>query len=190
MYRRGIADAERGDPHPFYYQHYYHYRRGYDRVRRGSMLQRLARGVMWLGLGLGLLVLASFGTRYVLQAREPATTTAPVADIVETPTPQPLFPTPTLLPPTEEIAPSPVVLHVDGFAVVSNTAGKVLRGRQEPRLSAKVQASFQEGERVRILEGPVEADGYRWWRIEGSNGNGWSAEQSQEGLVWLQVATE
>ncbi|HEX5691467.1 MAG TPA: hypothetical protein VFX76_15750, partial [Roseiflexaceae bacterium] len=34
MYQRGIADAERGELHPFYYQHYYHYRRGYDRARR------------------------------------------------------------------------------------------------------------------------------------------------------------
>ena len=31
MYQRGVADAERGELHPFYYQHYYHYRRGYDR---------------------------------------------------------------------------------------------------------------------------------------------------------------
>ena len=34
MYRRGIADAEQGEPHPFYYQHYYQYRRGYDQARR------------------------------------------------------------------------------------------------------------------------------------------------------------
>ena len=34
MYRRGVADAEQGEPHPFYYQHYYQYRRGYDRTRR------------------------------------------------------------------------------------------------------------------------------------------------------------
>src|SRR5215216_4127072 len=34
MYERGAADADQGEPHPFYYQHYYHYRRGYDRARR------------------------------------------------------------------------------------------------------------------------------------------------------------
>jgi hypothetical protein len=39
---------------------------------------------------------------------------------------------------------------------------------------------------VRIREGPVEADGYTWWRIEGQSGAGWSAERSKEGVVWLQ----
>jgi hypothetical protein len=38
MYRRGLADAAQGDPHPFYYQHYYQYRKGYDRGRRSRGL--------------------------------------------------------------------------------------------------------------------------------------------------------
>jgi hypothetical protein len=49
-----------------------------------------------------------------------------------------------------------------------------------------VRVGFKEGERVRIREGPVEADGYIWWRIEGQSGAGWSAERSKEGVVWLQ----
>src|SRR5436190_24065310 len=38
MYRRGVADAAQGEPHPFYYQHYYQYRKGYDRARRSRGL--------------------------------------------------------------------------------------------------------------------------------------------------------
>ncbi|PMP76601.1 MAG: SH3 domain-containing protein, partial [Chloroflexus aggregans] len=34
MYELGAADAERGEFNPFYYQHYYYYRLGYDSVRR------------------------------------------------------------------------------------------------------------------------------------------------------------
>ena len=48
----------------------------------------------------------------------------------------------------------------------------------------------QSGERVRILEGPVDADGFTWWKIEGASGTGWSAQQSKEGVVWLQPIKE
>src|SRR5215468_11036095 len=67
MYRRGIADAEQGEPHPFYYQHYYQYRRGYDQARRRQGLpggfydirrRRLTR------LILTVLVLAAVGAGY------------------------------------------------------------------------------------------------------------------------------
>ncbi|HWQ13956.1 MAG TPA: hypothetical protein VNL77_14245, partial [Roseiflexaceae bacterium] len=63
--------------------------------------------------------------------------------------------------------------------------GRPLRGRAAAGLSAPVRVAFPEGERVRLLEGPVEADGYTWWRVEGPSGAGWSAERSPEGVVWL-----
>ena len=35
MAQRGADDAAHGDePNPFYYQHYYHYRRSYNRMRQ------------------------------------------------------------------------------------------------------------------------------------------------------------
>jgi hypothetical protein len=50
-----------------------------------------------------------------------------------------------------------------------------------------VQARFPEGTQVTITEGPVEADGYTWWRIEADNVSGWSAEGDPEtGTAWLQ----
>lgn len=189
MYDRGVADAERGELHPFYYQHYYHYRRGYDKTRR-----RLRRPRIWDGTrahrGQLLLVVAlaivGVGAFVTLRSRaQPAASphtpvTASLArSATSTPTRTPIFP--TAVP-----SPAPPTLHVGGMAQVTNTEGKVLRGRQEPNLKSRARTSFNEGERVRILDGPVEADGYTWWRLEGQSGSGWSAQQSLDGVVWLQ----
>ena len=185
MSRRGIEDAGRGDPDPFYYQHYYYYRRSYDQARRRNMplLRRFRTGLLISGLIGALAVTVFLFSREPLQ---PQSTTASAAEVLPVPTatPKPLFPTPTLPPPTEFVE-QVVTLQTNAFAVVSNTAGKTLRGRAEPSLKAKVQTTFSEGERVRLVEGPVEADGLRWWRVEGEKGSGWSAEQSAEGIAWL-----
>ena len=192
MYRRGIADAEQGEPHAFYYQHYYQYRRGYDQARRRHGLpggfydirrRRLTR------LTLALLVLAALGSGYwfwrgriqslAVANNAGAQPSIPAATAV--PTHTPLFPTATILPTT-----TPLTLQIGGNAKIVNTAGAVLRSRKQPTLSAPTTASFKEGDIVRILEGPIEADGFIWWKIEGKSGSGWSAQQSKDGLVWIQ----
>jgi hypothetical protein len=81
------------------------------------------------------------------------------------------------------------VLQIGASAQVVNTDGR-LRGRKQPNLKAAAIAAFKAGERVRILEGPVEADGFTWWKIEGKSGTGWSAQKSKEGVVWLQPVAE
>ncbi len=68
----GVADAERGELHPFYYQHYYHYRRGYDRTRR--YLRRPGiNGSGWrrgqLALVVLVLIAVGSGAFMVLRAR-------------------------------------------------------------------------------------------------------------------------
>ena len=186
MAQRGADDAEHGDePNPFYYQHYYHYRRTYNRVRqRQQPLYR--RAVFWF-IGLAVVAaLAFFLLRDTMFVARPPTLTprAQAAYVQPTATPRPLFPTPTALEPTAPPTPS-AGLQTNVFATVSNTAGKVLRSRAQPNLKAKVVTTFKEGERVRLVEGPVDADGLRWWRIEGEHGQGWSAENSPQGDVWL-----
>jgi len=189
MYELGLADAARGEPHPFYYQHYYHYRRGYDKARRQLRRPRVWEGGRtkrgWL-LVATIICVIGIGSFIVLRSRaQPPTTTrtlvsAPTSVIATAlPVRSPIFPTSTP-------APTPAGIHIGGTARVSNTEGKVLRGRQQPNLKSPAQAAFKEGEQVRVLEGPVTADGYIWWRIEGAGGTGWSAQQSQEGAVWLQ----
>jgi hypothetical protein len=192
MYQRGIADAERGELHPFYYQHYYHYRRGYDRTRR-----RLRRpGVDWGGqprsrrLAFAAVALLAIGLAGFVMLRE----RPQLGQISATPSVAPtraaragassrtpIFPTITPSP-----SPEPLVLRVGGAALVANTEGQPLRGRQEPSLKAPARVGFKQGERVQVLEGPVEADGYTWWRIESKSGAGWSAERSKQGVIWLQ----
>lgn len=192
MYRRGVADAERGEPHPFYYEHYYQYRRGYDRTRRSRGLpggfydQRRRRLTQLAGLGLALVIGAGAFTLWrdrtanSSAARQPNT---PLAQPAPTPAPTrtPIFATATPQP-----TPTQPALQVGASAQVSNTQGATLRSRKQPSLDAPTTANFKEGERVKLLEGPVEADGFVWWRIEGASGSGWSAQQSRDGLVWLQ----
>jgi hypothetical protein len=192
MYRRGVADAAQGEPHPFYYQHYYQYRKGYDRARRSrglagyqSLYQQrrvwiLTAGVLLAGIAI------FFSMRWRSQAATAPTSTPALANAAPTrlPTRTPIFPTPTPLP-TE----TPAVLQVGASAQVVNTEG-TLRGRKQPHLKAAAVTAFKAGERVRLLEGPVEADGFTWWKIEGASGTGWSAQQSKEGVVWLQPIKE
>jgi len=194
MYRRGVADAAQGEPHPFYYQHYYQYRKGFDRARRSRGLaggyQTLYRQRrVWLLVAAGIVLVGGvifFSMRLRSQAAIAPASTPASALVVATrlPTRTPIFPTPTLAP-TE----TPATLQVGARALVVNTEG-TLRGRKQPNLKAAAIVAFKVGERVRILEGPIEADGFTWWKIEGQSGAGWSAQQSKEGLIWLQPVKE
>jgi hypothetical protein len=189
MYRRGVADAEKGDPHPFYYQHYYQYRRGYDHARRrlglpgGVFDPRRRRNRVLAIVALVAIAAALFVWRERVQTiTSGAPQISPTAmAATSAPTRTPIFATPTSQPTA-----TPLVLGVGGTATVTNTQGAALRGRKEPGTRAAVTASFKEGEQLRVVEGPVEADGFTWWRVEGSSGAGWSAQQSKEGIVWLQ----
>ncbi len=200
MYERGVTDAERGELHPFYYQHYYHYRRGYDQARRRMRHTPLSflTGRGWLlTIGVMLVVGLTAVLGGVFRSQIPQwrswsnaeEVASPGAPEVETVAAQPLQPTRTPLFPTAvpSATPAPIVrtLRVGGSAQVANTEGRALRGRAAPGLKAPVRVAFAEGEQVRILEGPVTADGYVWWRVEGQNGAGWAAQQSLEGVVWL-----
>src|SRR5436190_11441035 len=149
MYRRGVADAAQGEPHPFYYQHYYQYRKGYDRARRSRGLaggyQTLyrQRRVWLVAAGIVLVAVAIF---FFMRSRSPAATaqipTSAPALVAATrpPTRTPIFPTPTPQP-TE----APAVLRVGASALVINIEGSVLRGRQQPSIKAAATAAFKSG---------------------------------------------
>jgi hypothetical protein len=72
MFQRGVADAERGELHPFYYQHYYHYRRGYDRTRRRLRGPQIggAGQARWIRPTLAALLLIVAGAGIFLALRE------------------------------------------------------------------------------------------------------------------------
>jgi len=66
-------------------------------------------------------------------------------------------------------------------AQVVNTGGTVLRLRAQPRLEAQVVGGLAEGTVVTVEAGPVQADGYDWWRVRYGERQGWCAAN------WLHI---
>ncbi|MBC8100100.1 MAG: SH3 domain-containing protein [Armatimonadetes bacterium] len=68
-----------------------------------------------------------------------------------------------------------------------------IRLRREPSLSALTDTIVPSGDFVRILEGPVCADGYNWWRVRatvvGVVYEGWMAEANRAGVVYINEPT-
>ena len=46
--------------------------------------------------------------------------------------------------------------------------------REQPTILANRTICMADGTEAIILEGPVEADGYTWWRVAGDGFNGWA----------------
>jgi hypothetical protein len=178
MFERGKRDAEADALDENYYHYYYDYRLAYDEVvrnrrrsRRSLMLRRFGRTLAWALPVLLLVAGAAFtGYRYLVPPEDDAA----LAEPTTTPTPRP-----TLVPPTPRPDPTPTLelaLRADAFAVITGTNGAPLRVRAEPGTDTGVVTRFAEGRVVRIVEGPQEVDGYRWWRVELDGQSGWSAD--------------
>jgi hypothetical protein len=67
-------------------------------------------------------------------------------------------------------------LSIGAAAWVRQEGGKGLRRRSAPGTSSEVLDALRPGTQVALLEGPVEANGYHWWRIQAGDGReGWVA---------------
>jgi hypothetical protein len=176
MYERGRRDAEADALDENYYHYYYDYRLAYDEVlrsRRRSQRQRIlaraGRTLVWL---LPVVLILGGGGYAAYTSLDPLHN---LAASMPTPT---RTPRPTLVPPTPIPAATPtpeLALRADGFAVISGTDGAKLRARSGPGTDQTIVARFSEGQRVRIVEGPQDASGLTWWRIEADNQRGWAA---------------
>jgi len=73
-------------------------------------------------------------------------------------------------------APVPSLAIGDEYLITD--AGGNLNLRESPSLDGTILAKLQAGERVTILEGPVEADHYYWWKIRREEEGliGWAVE--------------
>jgi hypothetical protein len=89
----------------------------------------------------------------------PSATPAPTAKPTRTPTP-------ALLPPGE--------IGVGARVVVQTGTGAGLIARAAPRIDSPVRTQFDNGTVLEVIGGPVDADNYTWWRVEGAQGDGWS----------------
>jgi uncharacterized protein YgiM (DUF1202 family) len=69
--------------------------------------------------------------------------------------------------------------------VVTTHKGNVLTVRFEAGLDSVVARRLRAGTHLKVVDGPVDVDGYRWWQIEDQEGRrGWAAEGDQE-TRWL-----
>ncbi len=69
------------------------------------------------------------------------------------------------------------VIGVGAYVQVIGTEGAGLRMRSEPGLNNEVNFTALDSEVFLVIEGPVEADGYTWWRLEApydKTRSGWS----------------
>jgi hypothetical protein len=107
----------------------------------------------------------------------PAPTTPTARETVSTtPTPLPITVTAkakTTVVRTPAIAPSEVITI--GVRVVVKTDGTRLFSRAGPGRNEEVVTRFENGTELIVRDGPVKADGFTWWEVEGANGRGWSA---------------
>ncbi len=115
----------------------------------------------------------------------PTLTPIPVPNLIPTPTPTVTpTPTPTATPtvtPTPTATPIPV-LRAGGRARI---AAETLNVRAGPGTNYDRVGVLFQGQEVAILEGPQEADGYRWWKVRGPEGlEGWVAQGTDE-VEWV-----
>jgi hypothetical protein len=150
--------------------------------------QRQSGGPLWLGPTLGCLaglcaVIAIGGLIAFRPLKGSTTVESPL--VVVTVTPTPVIPTATARPtvalaPPVTIAPTatPEGLYVGGSVIVAGT-GSALRLRSDPGLQSTTLKTVSDGVRLKILEGPRDADELRWWRLQdpSDGAEGWAAEK-------------
>jgi hypothetical protein len=94
--------------------------------------------------------------------------------------------------PTQEAtitsAPTPSVIAntpriIIGVLVrVVNTDGSTLRGRDTPGTDGATVVRFPPNAQLEVIAGPVDKDGYMWWRVQNESGIGWCAATYLEPL--------
>lgn len=81
-------------------------------------------------------------------------------------------------------------LEVGAEAIV-RVVGDTLNMRQEPNINAPVIAELESGTVVTLLDGPVSADNFVWWRVRTADGQeGWSVERITSGGTLLGLTME
>jgi hypothetical protein len=157
-------------------------------VRRVQARSRRPSGAAWwlgplVGLVVGLCGLIGIGLLIGLRPFGTAASVVRPTVLVVTITPSPVVPTPTL-PATQAPAASPepsatpAGLYIGGETIVTGT-GSALRLRSDPGLQSTTLKTVTDGTRLKVLEGPRDADDLTWWRLEdpSDGAQGWAAEK-------------
>jgi hypothetical protein len=113
-------------------------------------------------------------------AAPPTSTPAPPSPTgAPTATPVPPSPTPQPEPePTEEpvAAQAPAALQVGTSGIVTTGDPKLrLRIRRSPDLNSTIIGRIPDGRTLTVIDGPRQADGQTWWKIQYNDIVGWVA---------------
>ncbi|MBM3143605.1 MAG: hypothetical protein FJ010_01290 [Chloroflexi bacterium] len=151
------------------------------RLRKTPLLE--ITGVIAVGSGLLVLVL------FLLDLSRPPRTPVGLVTVLltvipaptETPVPAtPAYETPVAVP---DVPPAPGDLTIGAYVQVSGTDGDGLRVREGPGLGYEPRFVGLESEIFQVIEGPLEADGYVWWRLAAPydrNISGWAVSNYLE----------
>lgn len=148
----------------------------------------LALSLLWLA---PTLACGSFAPRPTATPTLPPVIEQPPASVgepeVQTATPDPLSEAETPTPaPTSTFTPTPLpgtVMASGQQARVTAPAG--LNFRDTPATAGQLLGQLGTGQLVNVVEGPVEAEGFTWWRLDDRAGNvGWAADGDGE-TEWL-----
>lgn len=160
-------------------------------------LQTPAGDTPWLWLGLGLVITCAtlflvYALLQILLVRDPLTINGvqpPPATIVYLTAPPTLEPTatfvlptptpiPTLTPaPTRDRTEAPEVITIDYYVSVTGTDGAGLSVRGGPSTDNVRLERVEDGTVMLVLDGPVENEGFVWWKLQLSTGvEGWAVD--------------
>ncbi len=83
--------------------------------------------------------------------------------------------TPSWHPDTPAWSPVPTLQHQQNYLITA--LGDRLNLHSKAAIGSNVIQQLKQGEKIIVLEGPVDADGYYWWRIRTADGvEGWAVE--------------
>jgi len=154
-------------------------RRGRRRLGRSMTL----RGLLGLLLLLLLAVVLWWGARTLFPPPVATPTPAVVATLRPLATPTPAATTAATVSvvtpvPTPTPAPKVAAISVGQTVLIGGTDEEGIRFRSGPGLDYVTLVVLEEGTKLKALEGPQEADGFVWWRLEMEDGTiGWAAEE-------------
>ena len=140
---------------------------GYFEKDRFPRVWLLSMGILSVILVVGVVALAFLP----LFRPTPPPTSVPLpkgeTETEDTPTPVMVQGTPVPLPSTPAPVPAvPTEIAIGIYVRVSGTEGNDLSFRAEPGTNYARLKIVAEGAVLKVLNGPVEADGYVWWQVQ------------------------
>ncbi|MBC8448771.1 MAG: SH3 domain-containing protein [Chloroflexi bacterium] len=157
-------------------------RAGSSRSRRRLGRSMTLRGLLGLLLLLLLAVAVWWGARMIFPPAEATPTPAAAATLPPLATPTPAVTTAaTVSVATPMPSPTPTprapAISVGQTVRIGGTDEEGIRFRLGPGLDYVTLGVLEEGVSLKVLEGPEQADGFVWWRLEMEDGTiGWAAD--------------